>query len=334
MSIHKLRGLEYLVAVVDAGSFNAAARRLGVAAQSVHRLVQALEAELRVPLLDRSEHPIKPTPYASAYVERARALLSDMRQLDADLRDESQAPRGTITLAADGIAREYFLPAAIAAFHVRHPDISLDVAEAGSVRDLGRLGTDMMMQSGWPPPQDAILRTLADSRWLIVASPAYWARNGIPNSPADLAKHSCALYRTPSGEVLRNWAFERNGERETVTVDGWITSDSRGVLDGPLRAGQLVMRLSDLTVQGPVAEGALQPVLLDWTGLNAPPLSLVVKRSLARQPRMRAWIEFAAEYAARPAASRLPAGLPPVRPAERPEWWSRRVARSTPATHR
>jgi DNA-binding transcriptional LysR family regulator len=49
MAIHKLRGLQYLVAVVDHGGFNAAARHLGVAAPSVHRLVQALEAELGLP---------------------------------------------------------------------------------------------------------------------------------------------------------------------------------------------------------------------------------------------------------------------------------------------
>ncbi|MCM0608121.1 MAG: LysR family transcriptional regulator [Ideonella sp. WA131b] len=54
MGIHKLRGLEYLVAAVDSGSFSAAARRLGVATPSVHRLVQALEAELGVSLIDRS----------------------------------------------------------------------------------------------------------------------------------------------------------------------------------------------------------------------------------------------------------------------------------------
>ena len=326
MGIHKLRGLEYLVAAVDSGSFSAAARRLGVATPSVHRLVQALEAELGVALIDRSAQPLRPTPYASTYVERARALLAELRELDASLHDQTHAPRGTISLAADSVVREYLLPDMLSAFHTRFPDIEVQVLEAGSARDLARLGADMLMQAGWPPPQDAVLRTLAETRWLVVATPSYWARHGQPRQPAELAQHRCALYRTPFGEVLRRWVFERDGRKEAVDVEGWLVSDSRSVLDGPLFAGQVVARVNDLSARRWLADGSLQPVLLDWTGLHAPPISLVVKRALTRQPRVRAWIDFAVEHARRLAQERLPGGLPSVRPSERPDWWRRRVS--------
>jgi DNA-binding transcriptional LysR family regulator len=326
MGIHKRRGLEYLVATVDGGSFSAAARSLGVATPSVHRLVHALEAELGVALLDRSVHPLQPTPDAAPYVERARTLLSELRELDATLHDHSDAPRGTVSLAADGVVREYLLPNLLPAFHARFPDIEVHVSEAGSVRDLGRLGTDMLMQSGWPPAQDAVLRTLAETRWLIVASPSYWARYGRPERPSDLPRHSCALFRTPFGEVLRRWAFEHAGKKEAVDVQGWIVSDCRSVLDGPLLAGQVVARVNDLSIRDELADGRLEPVLLEWTGLHAPPISLVVKRSLTRQPRVRAWIDFSSEHAVRLAEERLPRGLPAIRPSERPEWWQRRVS--------
>lgn len=314
------------MAAVDNGSFSAAARRLGVATPSVHRLVQALEAELGVSLIDRSVQPLRPTPYATAYVERARALLTDLRELDASLHDQSSAPRGIISVAADSVVREYLLPDMLAAFHTRFPDIEVQVLEAGSVRDLARLGTDLLMQSGWPPPQDAVLRTLAETRWLIVAAPAYWARHGQPKLPEDLARHGCALYRTPFGEVLKRWVFERDGQKQAVDVEGWLVSDSRSVLDGPLLAGQVVARVNDLSVRRQLADGSLHPVLLDWTGLHAPPISLVAKRSLTRQPRVRAWIDFAAGYTAELARARLPGGLQAVRPSERPEWWKRRVS--------
>lgn len=326
MGIHKLRGLEYLVATVDSGSFSAAARRLGVATPSVHRLVHALEAELGVALIDRSMQPLRPTPNAMPYVEKARSLLSELRELDATLHDQSNAPRGTLTLAADSVVREYLLPVMLPAFHARFPEIEVHVSEAGSVRDLARLGTDLLMQSGWPPAQDAPLRTLAETRWLVVAAPSYWSRHGRPERPADLARHSCALYRTPFGEVLRRWAFERDGQREGVDVHGWIVSDSRRVLDGPLLAGQVVARVNDLSIRQELANGSLEPALLEWTGLHAPPISLVVKRSLTRQPRVRAWIDFSSEHTAQLTEDRLPRGLPAVRPSERPEWWKRRVS--------
>jgi DNA-binding transcriptional LysR family regulator len=326
MAVHKLRGLEYLVAVVDAGGFNAAARQLGVAAPSVHRLVSALEAELGLLLIDRSAQPLRPTAHAVAYVERARSLLEEMRELDASLRDQTQAPRGTVSVAAHSVVMQFILPDLLARFHARYPEIQLDIREAGSVRDLSRLGTDMLIQFGWPPPQDALLRTLAETRWLVVAAPSYWARHGIPRHPSELSGHRCALFRTPFGEVIRDWAFVRGGESAMVRVDGWLVSDNRQVLDAPLYGGQFVARINDLTAHPGIAHGSLQPVLLDWVGQNSPPLSLVLKRSLARQPRIRAWVDFLAEQTAQLAASRLPAGLPPVPTAQRPDWWKKRVA--------
>jgi LysR family transcriptional regulator for bpeEF and oprC len=334
MPVHKLRGLEYLVAVVDTGGFNAAARQLGVAAPSVHRLVRALEAELGIPLIDRSRQPLRPTAVAARYVERARGLLEEMRELDAGLRDQAVAPRGTVRMAAHNVVLQFILPDLLTRFHARYPEIRLDIVEAGLVRDLSRIDADLLLQFGWPPPQDAILRTLAETRWLIVAAPSYWARHGVPQHPSDLASHPCALFRTPFGEVLRDWVFLRDGERTTVTVDGWLVSDNRQVLDAPLYGGQMIARINDLTAHPGIADGRLQPVLLDWVGQASPPLSLIVKRSLVRQPRIRAWIDFLSDHGQQLAAARLPAGMPPVQPAERPDWWGRRVpspGRSTPS---
>jgi len=326
MAVNKLRGLEYLVAVVDSGGFNAAGRQLGVAAPSVHRLVQALEAELGLTLIDRSTQPLRPTPYAVDYVERARALLAELRELDAGLHDQSAAPKGKISVAAHTVVLQFVLPAILPRFHARYPDIHLDIVEAGSSRDLSRLGTDALIQFGWPPQQDAILRTLAETRWLIVASPSYWARHGIPEHPSDLARHPCALFRTPFGEVLSEWVFEKDEERIPVSVDGWLVSDSRHAHDAALYGGQLVARINDLTATPGIDDGSLQPVLLDWTGLNSPPLSMIVKRSLVRQQRIRTWVDFLAEHAQQLTLRRRPVGLPPVQPAQRPDWWRKRVS--------
>lgn len=333
MAIHKLRGLEYLVAVVDSGGFNAAGRQLGVAAPSVHRLVRALEAELGLQLIDRSAQPLRPTADAAAYVERARSLLAELRELDASLHDQTAVPAGSISLAVHNVVLQFVLPGLLPRFHLRYPDIRLEIIDAGSSRDLAKLGTDALLQFGWPPQQDAILRTLAETRWLVVATPAYWARHGMPAHPGDLARHPCALFRTPFGEVLRQWVFEKGGERVAVNVDGWLVSDSRHAHDAALYGGQLVARVNDLTAAPGIGDGSLQPVLLEWMGLNAPPLSLVVKRSLLRQPRMRAWVDFMVEQARQMTLQRQPAGLGPVQPAERPDWWRKRVvtgARRTP----
>lgn len=297
-----------------------------MSAASVHRLVQALEAELGLPLIDRSMQPLRPKPYAVAYVERARGLLAELRELDSSLHDQAATPKGSISAAAHSVVLQFVLPTMLPRFHARYPDIQLEIIDAGASRDLARLGTDTMPQFGWPPEQNAILRTLAETRWLVVATPAYWVRHGIPMHPSDLQRHACALFRTPFGEVLRQWVFEKDGVRVAVQVDGWMVSDSRHAHDCALYAGQIVTRVNDLTAHPGIADGSLQAVLLDWSGLNSPPLSMVVKRSLMRQPRMRAWVDFMADHARQLTLHRQPAGLPPVQPADRPHWWHKRVA--------
>ena len=325
VSIHKIRALEYLVTVVECGGFNAAARRLGVAAPSVHRLVQALEAELGVALIDRSVQPVVPTADAARYVDRARLLLADLRELDAELRDRTTAPRGKVELAVHSVALQFVVPGLLPRFHARHPEIRLGIVEAGSERELSRLGTDALLQFGWPPAQDAVLRTLTETRWLVLATPSYWDRHGRPRHPSELARHACGLFLTPFGEVIRQWVFTRGEERVQVEVDGWLTSDNRHALDAALYAGQLVARVNDLTAHPGLGDGSLEPVLLDWCGMSSPPLSLLVKRSLVRQPRMRAMIDFLVDHARHLSENRLPAGLGPLAPAEKPDWWNRRT---------
>lgn len=110
-----------------------------------------------------------------------------------------------------------------------------------------------------------------------------------------------------------------------MEVDGWLTGDHRAALDAPVYAGHLVARLNDLTVHPGLGDGSLQPVLLDWEATSSPPLNLLIRRAVARQPRVRAFVEFIAEEVERRTRERLPAGLPPVRPARRPDWFKRRV---------
>jgi DNA-binding transcriptional LysR family regulator len=325
MSIHKLRALEYLVAVVDHGGFAAGARRLGVATPSVHRLVGALEAEVGVVLLHRDGPKAAPTREGAAYVERARRLLQDAAELDASVRDVARTPTGTLVLAYQNVVATFLLPGLLPSFHVAYPGIRIELRDAGTSRDLVQVGADLMLSFGWPSTQDALVRTIAYTRWVVAATPAYWSRHGVPREPSDLARMPCAVFRVPYGEPLRRWIFARGRERTEVEVDGWLMSDERSALDGPVVAGQLAARLNDLTARDGLRDGRLQPVLLDWEGVSAPPLTLLVRRSLARQPRVRAFerhLHASLEPALR---ERLPAGLPPVPVPARPEWFGRRA---------
>ena len=124
---------------------------------------------------------------------------------------------------------------------------------------------------------------------------------------------------------LQKWSFERGAERVEVAVDGWLLGDNRPALEAPVFAGQLVARFNDLSVTAALRAGLLQPVLLDWEGQNSPPLNLLMRKGLARQPRVRAFVDFMASQVEAMTQQRLPAGMPAVKIARRPDWFKRRV---------
>lgn len=325
MGIHKLRALEYLDAVIDAGSFAAAARALGVSSPSVHRSVSALERELGVPLLHRDDDLIRPTLQGEHYVKRARELLGELRLLDESLKDRSSSPSGTLVVAAQSIVTQFVLAPALPSLLAAFPNLQLELVEAGRSRDLAELGCDVLLQFGWPPAQEAVVRTLGHTRWLVVASPSFWARAGIPARPEQLAGLPCALFRTPYGEVTSLWRFRRGSEDVDVAVSGSLVGSDRFALDAPVLAGQMVARMNDLSAAQLVRNGQLQPVLLDWEGHHAPPLNLLIRKSMVRQPRVRAFVDFMSERVARQLADRVPHGLPPVSASSKPDWFKRRV---------
>jgi LysR family transcriptional regulator for bpeEF and oprC len=327
MTIHKLRALEYLIAVVDAGGVAPAARKLGVAAPSIHRLIRALEAEVGLTLLDRDARPLAPTLDGRHYVERAGELLIGLRQLESGLRDRVQSPSGVLVVAAQSVAIEHVLVPMLPSFHERFPLVQVDLRDAGQQRDVEALGADVLVMFGWPPSQPALMRTLAHTRWLVVAAPTFWARHGVPAHPSELARLPCALFRVPYGEVLSRWVFVRGNDRVEVETSGWLTGDHRNALDAPVLAGQMMARVNDLTARMALRTGSLQPVLLDWVGEASPPLTLLMRRALARQARVRAWVDFIASWAEGIARDRLPYGLPLVPPAQRPDWFRKRVSR-------
>ena len=325
MGINKLRAMEYLMASIDHGTFAAAARQLGVAAPSVHRLIGALEEELGTTLLHRDGQVLRPTRDAELYVERVRTLLSDFTDLESGLRDAQRSPTGTVVVAAQSVVTRFLLTQAMPSLQAALPNVLIDLRDPGSSRDLVSLGADILLQFGWPVPQDALVRTLAYTRWLIVATPAFWTRLGLPRRPEDLADYPSAVFRTPYGEVLDRWVFLRAGERAEAPVRPMLIGDDRGALDAPVLAGHMLGRINDLTAGDALRSGKLQPVLLDWEGQSSPPLIMLVRKSLVRQPRVRAFLDHFRSFVEGQVRHRLPAGLPPVPVPQRPDWFQRRV---------
>ncbi|WP_214415768.1 LysR family transcriptional regulator [Sphaerisporangium fuscum] len=117
--------LRTLTAVLDAGSFADAARRLGYTGSAVSQQIAALERAVRTPLFERGAHTIRPTPAARYLVSRAADVLSALEALEEDVRGMSEGSIGRLRLGSFPTASQRLLPIALASYAQSYPSVEI-----------------------------------------------------------------------------------------------------------------------------------------------------------------------------------------------------------------
>lgn len=332
----KLKALGYFVASVEEGSFARAAQRLEVSVPAVQKLVGALERSLGIALLERSARGVRLTVSGSEYLDRCRALLSeleDLGQTERLLKGSGERPNGMLAVAAHPQLAHHILIPVLPRFHALYPDVEVDFRTVNRIGDADAQTADILLLHGWPEvPSDFVHRKLSGGQTLIMAAPDYWATHGIPAQPSELANHTCLLMRNPAGILLDLWEFKRDSQTVQVPVRGWMSSNAREAALDLVVGGHGVGRFTEMTTRVPVQTGRLVPVLLDWVVQGGPPINLLYKGSARRSPRMRVFIDFAlrclSDLDAHSAAS-------PIHGAsDRPAWHQRGYGRASATVRR
>ena len=197
------------VAVMEAGSFTAAAERLGTSSGQASKLVSRLEGELGVRLLNRTTRAVSATEAGQAYFDRLRPLLEEFNSLNALVRDASHAPRGRVRLTAPLTFGATELAPALNDFALRYTDIELDVSFSDRVVNLVDEGFDMAVRVGRPDDSSLVARKLCGARIVVVGSPAYPEHRGEPRTPDDPTRLDCIIetnFREPGRWPFRDVA--------------------------------------------------------------------------------------------------------------------------------
>lgn len=320
----KLRALQFFIAAAEERSLSGAARRFDVSVPAVSKLIASLERHLGVGLFDRTSQGLTLTSSGDLYLKACRPLFDQLTALDDALREEATNIRGSLVVGAPSMIAQHCLLPALPRLHACAPDLQIDIRNTVARSDTEARAVDVYVQWGWmEAPGTMVRRRVAQSRFLVCAAPGYWAQFGIPRQPSDLERHVCLLFRTPEGSVHDLWQFERDGAKQAIAAKGWLVSSHRDVVLEAALAGEGVVRLTDLTIRAHVRSGRLVPVLLDWDTRDGPPIDLLYHPHQKRVPRIRLFIEFAAELFREMEAERDDVGSARLSH-ERPYWWARR----------
>lgn len=256
-----LNDIALFVQVVRSGSFAEAARCLGMPPNTVSRRVQQLEAQLDTRLLQRSTRKLTLTSAGQAFHERCASAIDGLTEAGQALLTGSQEPSGMVRVAAPADFFDFFPMEWVADFLSIYPRVRLDFVLSDVKADLIADRIDLAIRGG--PLQDSgyigreILRAGSDG---LVASPAYLANRGAPNTLQDLANHDCVSFSHPSG--LTTWRLiGPDGVEEEVQVTSRVNANTAQALRKATVAGLGIALLPSAITRLDLQAGLLVPVL-------------------------------------------------------------------------
>lgn len=290
--------LRALRAIVDAGSFTAAAERLGTTHSAMSRQLRQLEEHLQVRLLDRNSRRLSLTEAGRDYYRDATSLLDRLQEADDRARAAQAQPSGTVRISVPQVVASQELPQWLPSFLERCPLVSLDLSADDQQVDLVGGGFDLVLRIASSLPDSRLVaRELAQCPRILVAAPAYLARHGLPRQASDLQHHNLIGFSPGPGMV--SWRLQGpHGATASVDAGQRLRVDATPALYAAALAGMGIGLFTALTVQEDLRTGRLIRVLPAWHAGQRRYFALY-PHARALAPKVRALVEhLAAHYAA------------------------------------
>src|SRR5262252_4701458 len=220
-AMDRLEAMSIVLAVAEAGSLSAAARRLNTPPATASRKITELEEHLGAKLFDRSARKLTLTDSGLSYVAALKRILADLSEADRPAAGEYTKPTGELIVTAPVLGRLYLIPI-LAEFLRAYPDIDIRLVLVDRILSLPEDHVDVALRVGTLPDSRLIALRLGTIRRVVCASPAYLEARGTPRTPDDLAAHDCIIF-DPGFDYegfLRPdvWQFVRDGAEVPITV--------------------------------------------------------------------------------------------------------------------
>lgn len=288
--MNRLESMSILIAVVDAGSLSAAARRLGMPLATVSRKVGELEAHLKTRLLHRTTRQLSLTDAGGAYVAACRRILEDIGEAERTATGEYATPKGELVLTAPVVfGRLHVLPV-VAEFLAQYPEIDISLMLTDRVVHLMDEHADVALRIGDLPDSTLVATGIGSVRRVICASPGYLAAHGVPKKPRDLAGHACITFEVLASR--RAWAFGAGRSEQSVPIRSRLAVNTAEAAISAAVLGVGFVRVLSYQVAQALREDSLRVVLDDYEAAPLP-VNLVHKGQTPLPLKLRAFLDFA-----------------------------------------
>jgi DNA-binding transcriptional LysR family regulator len=313
----RLDAMYVLLAVVEAGSLSAAARKLNVPLPTVSRRIADLEAYLGARILVRSSRRVSLTDAGVTYVEASRQILDRLQEVERAVSGAYSEPKGKLTITSPTVLGKTHVMPIIIEFLRAYPAIDIRLRFSDQISPFAEGQIDLALRVGNLPDSSLIAAPIGNIRRVTCASPAYLAARGIPQLPDDLMQHDCITFDNLASSDA--WRFGGEEGMSIVPVHSRLTVSGaeaavQAAIEGIGLASLLSYQVADAhrngTLQVVLAAYELPawPVNFVYAGQQLLPRKLTAFLNFAT-PRLRArFAEETASFDTIPKSGRTPTG--------------------------
>jgi DNA-binding transcriptional LysR family regulator len=273
--------------VVQAGSFTAAAKALGMPKSTVSRKVADLEERLATRLLQRTTRKLSLTDAGRMYFDHGVRIVHELEAADSAVGSMQARPRGLLRVTAGPSSP--WLGDIVADYMKRNPEVQIELLVTGRTVDLVEERFDVGIRAGALADSSLVARKLGNATWFLVATPAYLKKRGRPRTPDDLKQHDCLLFGAGSASVTVR--LDRGDQSVHVPIAARLLVSDFDALGAATLAGLGIALLPVFQGIDGVRAHRLERVLHDWAAPSTP-MHVVYPTARHLSATVKSFIEY------------------------------------------
>jgi DNA-binding transcriptional LysR family regulator len=280
--------------VAELGTLSAVARERDVPVSQVSRSLSRIEKACGARLIHRSTHGLSLTPEGQTFREYCDRMTVTLDELEGEFAAKSREISGSVRVAASTVIAQYQLVPSLHGLGLRHPRLRVELEVGDRLLDMARDGIDIAIRTVTSLPDTVVARQIGTLGRGLYAAPSYVKAAGLPDHPDELRQHR--LIVNSAVTVLNQWPFLIKGKPLVFQAEGqWRTNDTNMAASMVLQ-GLGIGRLATLVGDGLVAQKLLVPVMEKLVDRRPTPVYAVTSGGRHRLPKIRACIDYWAEW--------------------------------------
>ena len=287
--ISRINSIVAFLEVAERLNFVAAAAELNITPSTLSRKIKELEGSMETQLLYRTTRQVTLTEAGIKLYDHCKQAFVEIEKAELEIALLGKAPRGLLRVSAPMTFAQLHLSPLLPSFMKENPDISIELILSDEYVDFVKERIDVAIRIGELSDSSFVARKLASNNRVLVASPEYLEKHGIPKTPHDLVDHNCMIPSFISPD--NSWQLVKGNTKKTIKVSGNLRTNNAVPLHETALGGIGIALLATFIVQQDLEEDRLIQLLPDW---QVEPCNIYAIYSYSNfvAPKIKSFVEF------------------------------------------